>query len=81
MRRVSILFIIFAFLSAYAQKLPVFLSADSIQTGKIIRDVGKDGIPAQFVQKLEFTYAETVVALDSICEQEKCYPTDFETLR
>ena len=81
MRRVSILFIIFAFLSAYAQKLPVFLSADSIQTGKIIRDVGKDRIPAQFVQKLEFTYAETVVALDSICEQGKCYPTDFETLR
>ncbi|RKZ34059.1 hypothetical protein DRQ33_03015, partial [bacterium] len=68
-------------LSIRGEELPIFLKADSVQTGKVLRETADSIIQTEFVQRFEFSYVETVVAHDSICEQGECYPTDFETLR
>ncbi|MCD6595573.1 hypothetical protein J7L68_07865 [bacterium] len=65
----------------FGQKLPVFLKSDSVQTAKIIRQSGDSVYQTQFIQQFEFSYVETVITLDSICDIDTCYPTDFETLR
>ena len=73
--------LLFSIVVISAQNLPVFLRSDSIQTGKILRQSGDTVYQTRFLQEFQFSYIETVIALDSICDNGTCYPTDFETLR
>jgi len=63
------------------QNLPVFLKADSVQSAKILRFSDDSIFQTFFVQPLSISFAETVIAHDSICEGDTCYPTEIETLR
>lgn len=65
----------------FAQKLPVFLLADSVQTGKILRSTGDTTITTDFTQRIKISYAETVIVVDTLCSVDTCLKSNVETLR
>lgn len=66
---------------AFSQDLPIFLKADSIAVEKLLRTVGSSFYTSDFLHRFERGYVETVLVSDSICDNDTCYPSGYETLR
>ncbi len=81
MRRILIGAMIFLCAVVFAQKLPVFLKADSVQTEKVLRAQGDTAVATDFLQRLRLSYVETVVVVDTLCSPDTCYTSAVETVR